>query len=536
MTYPQLAMQPGAALRVNTTSAERLSIRTNFAVLMSIVFVLQFARAMNRHSDPDEFQFVAPPALLTQFHELPYVDYPYFHTPDLIFIQAALTAGTLNKLFVARIFSAACGTATIGLLLLAGWQLLQGTNVRIRSTLVGGIVLLFATSRLFTYTSGNAWNHDSAVLSILTACLLHLSGMRSGSLRRIIAAGFLVGLAAGIRLSFALAVVPFVVSILFGPTPLTSRQRWIALSLSILAAAGANIPSIWLAILAPQRFVFGTIGYASLSSAYYRSIHDQYGMTFFSKIGSTLSKFITDPCNLLLLAGFLGAVSIRFLHRFRQARSVEKGIVQELDFIMGLIALLWIGAMGPTPMMQQYNYMLVPFMVLTIFYALRLVSEDRLVFQKITRVVAVAAILFGGTGLLRWYWSIIYLPVPSHWQPMVQHREAGWIESMTHPGARILTIESEIPLEAGLEIYPEYATGRFVLLVEKFETPQLRKKNGLVGPAELPALLTARPPDAAFARTSHGCDQLFVEYAKANHFKPHLAPDGTSTLWVKSRR
>jgi hypothetical protein len=258
-------------------------------------------------------------------------------------------------------------------------------------------------------------------------------------------------------------------------------------------------------------------------------------MTFISKIGSSLSKFITDPCNLIILVAFIAAIVARFSRRYQILQMRDKLFRSEFDFTLGLIGCLWLGAMGPTPMMQQYNYMLVPFMVVAIFYAIRLVKEHRLILRKITRITTIVAIVFGGSGLARWYWSVIYLRLPSHWQPMVQHREAAWIRSMTRPGARILTMESEIPLEAGLQIYPEYATGRFVLLVEKFETPELRQKYNLAGPAELPAILAKRPPDAVFVRTTHDCDELFIDYAKVNHFEPLRAPDGTSELWLNPR-
>jgi hypothetical protein len=320
--------------------------------------------------------------------------------------------------------------------------------------------------------------------------------------------------------------------VLFGPTTFSFKHRAQILAGGVLVASIANIPSIWLATLAPDRFVFGNIGYATLSTAYYRSLPNAFGMTFITKLGSSLSKFVTDPCNLIILAAFLATILARFSSRYQIFQSRDKSFRSEFDFTLALIGCLWVGAMGPTPMMQQYNYMLVPFMVLVIFYAIRLVKEDRVILRKLTRLTAIVAIVFGGTGLLRWYWSVIYLPVPSHWQPMVQHREADWIRDMTGPGARILTMESEIPLEAGLEIYPEYATGRFVLLVEKFETPALRRKYDLVGPTELPAILAKRPPDAVFVRSSHGCDEAFIDYAKANHFEQHQAPDGTSILWL----
>src|SRR5580704_8794792 len=92
-------------------------------LLLSIgVFILLLGRSMNRDLDPDEHQFVAPPALLVQDHLLPYVDYPYFHMPNLVFIYAGLTGWTSYKLLAARVVMTLCGTGTVILLIVAGFE------------------------------------------------------------------------------------------------------------------------------------------------------------------------------------------------------------------------------------------------------------------------------------------------------------------------------------------------------------------------------------------------------------------------------
>src|SRR5262249_51328893 len=128
-----------------------------FILLAVVVFLLLFARSMYRPLDLDEHQFVAPPALLVRQHAQPYLDYPYFHMPNLVYLYAGLTGWVPYKLLAARTVSALCGTATVLLLLLAGWRALPTARPFSRLAIAGGLVLTFATSRLFTYTSGWSW-------------------------------------------------------------------------------------------------------------------------------------------------------------------------------------------------------------------------------------------------------------------------------------------------------------------------------------------------------------------------------------------
>ena len=512
-----------------------------FAALAVLLLALQFSRSMYRDLDPDEHQFVAPPALLAQFHKLPYVDYPYFHMPDLVFIYAALTGWTSWKLLAARTISAICGTATAALLFAAGWRLLDRSPPKTRWILAGGLTLIFINCRLFTYTSGWAWNHDSAVLCSLGAFLLHTRGMRRGVIGSIAAAGFFTALAAGIRLTFAPIFLPLILSLLLGPSSLIRRQRGLALLLAAIAALVALSPAIWLATAAPQKFLFGNLGYPRLSTMYYAG-WDHHGMTFTGKVLSMLEKFATDPGNAFLLLAFIAAIFVFGSSDARVASSAnDKTATQasqlrgEFRLVLGMLTALWIGVMAPTPIQQQYNYMLVPFMVLAIFYSFAAITSAAAL-QNCTRIITVAAIIIGGIGLPRWYWPVVDLPLPSRWKPVMQHRMAQWIVSETGPTARVLTIESAVPLEAGLEIYPQYAVGRFIFLVQRFQSPQLRQKYDIVGPDELPELLAQHPPDAVFARIQlhlqDQADEPLILYAQRHHFRPVTSPDGQYRLWL----
>jgi hypothetical protein len=504
-----------------------------FTLLTLLLLALQFGRAMMRDLDPDEHQFVAPPALLVQDHKLPYVDYPYFHMPDLVVIYAVLTGWTSWKLLAARTISALCGSATIALLFAAGWRWMRDVPTKSRWMIVGGIVVIFATCRLFTYTSGWAWNHDSAVFCSLAAVLLHLRGMRTGRILAIIFAGFLISLATGIRLSFALAAIPLLLSLFLSPSPLTRRQRSIALVGAFLAALVAYTPAIWLASLAPRQFFFGNLGYPALSTRYYAS-WNHHGMSIVGKVYSSLEKFLSDPGNAFLLLAFIATLFWPVIVKLR--RTSGSSSRAEFRLILGVLVALWIGVMGPTPMQQQYNYMLVPFIALAILHAIACLLRSRPdLLLEVARGIGVAAIICGLFGA-RFYWKAVWLPVPSRWMPVRQHHRAQWIAEHTGPRAHVLTIETTVPLEAGLEVYPAYAVGRFILLVERFASPEDRQQYGLIGRNELPQLLATEPPDAVFCHMVDPKDQIdrpLVDYAISHGFQAVDSPDKQYRLWLR---
>lgn len=85
------------------------------ASLLTIVLLL-FVRALARELNHDEEQFIAAPALLLQAGLLPYRDYTCFHTPDLIFVFAALFSATSHFLLAARCFNASCAALLLLLL------------------------------------------------------------------------------------------------------------------------------------------------------------------------------------------------------------------------------------------------------------------------------------------------------------------------------------------------------------------------------------------------------------------------------------
>jgi 4-amino-4-deoxy-L-arabinose transferase-like glycosyltransferase len=509
----------------------RSTPRWVFVLLAVLAFVLLFARSMSRFFDLDEHQFVVPPVLLGQEGLLPYRDYPYFHMPGLVYLSAPLLAWAPDKLLAARLISVVCGFATLVLLFRVGWRLLRHLPDSTRWLVAGGVVLTFSCSRLFTYTSGWAWNHDSAVLCALGAFLVHLRGLRLARLRCFAAAGALAGLALCIRLSFALIVLPLALSLLCGRSALTWRQRWLGLGLATGTALLVLSPALVHLWAQPEAFLFGNLGYARLNTLFYKTVQSP-AMNLPQKLLHLGQSFLTDPGNAVLLLLAVWLLGWRFF-RLRAWRSKYGN---ELLLVLGFLPALLAGCWGPTPTQYQYYYMLLPFLTLGILYLLALESADPAVWLRYRRVLAAGAIVVGLTGLPRWYRDVIQVASPEKWVPVSVDRLGEWIRSRCPAEGRVLTLDPLVPLEGGVRVYPDYAVGRFFAHVGKHMSAAERQRHHILWAEQVEELLTRRPPDAVFCdRRTRDMSLDFIHYAEGHCFQKLDAPDGTGTLWVRAQ-
>jgi 4-amino-4-deoxy-L-arabinose transferase-like glycosyltransferase len=503
--------------------------RLPFVGVAALVLVLQFARAMNRDFDLDEHLFVAPPALLVQQGVLPYVDYPYDHMPTLVYLYAALTGWAPYKLLAARTVSALCGSATILLLFAVGWRLLEGVAQKVRWTVAAGVALTFACSRLFTYTSGWAWNHDTAVLCCLAAVLLHLRGLRQGRLRYFALAGLLLGLSVGIRLSFALSFVPFALSLLGNPSALPLRRRLLALGLAAALATVALVPALVPLVTAPDQFFFGNRGYHALSTQFFSHIEPQ-NIPVPARIRNGLVSYFSDPGNAaLLVLAVLGLARLLWRVRFLDAQTRAAFFL-----LAGLVPALAVGVLGPAPAQYQYFYMLLPFLGLAILHAVAAERAEPGGLRRWARVILAGAFITGVTGLPRWYWAVLRLSAPAHWTTVQVHRTGQWVAEHVPSGARVITIDPVVPLEGGVAVYPEYAIGRWVMHVGPHMTAHDRRHFRMAWGEELDRVLAERPPDAVFADVEVQAEAAPLEnYARAHGFHELASADQKYRLWVR---
>jgi len=111
---------------------------------------------------------------------------------------------------------------------------------------------------------------------------------------------------------------------------------------------------------------------------------------------------------------------------------------------------------------------------------------------------------------------------------------------------KVLTLAPIIPLEAGLDIYPEFVTGPFALRTAHLLDPADRVRFKMVSGTDLEELLRPAPPSAILVGETDKDDPLIqfakrhddeplLEYAKRHDYVP-LPVSYNLTAWVPRER
>lgn len=493
------------------------------ASLLAILLLL-FLRAMMRELNHDEHQFIAPPALLLQAGLLPYRDYACFHTPDLIFVFAALFATTPHFLLAARAFNAFC--AAFLLLLLFAFAVRRFRAVPERNWFVGlGIVLLLSLNPFFRFTAGRAWNHDLAVLALVVAFLAFLPVEKSARPWLWLAlCGAGVGLAAGTRLSFAPMVAPFALAVLL--FPISGRKRIVSLTILGGGAAFALLPVAVLFSIAPRSFIFDNFTYNGAINLLYREATVPGEIAFWNKLSFPFQYFLRSPSDILLIGGFV-YFALRPWWRGGWAGWRHD---RELSLLVLLLPFIFIGSWAPLPSYRQYYYPFVPFLLLGNIIGLAREHPFQLRTMRLLWLAVIVSLLEAIPSLP----SSLGQLAPSTWPVFSVHEKAEAIAALL-PRGRVLTLAPLFPLEAGREIYPEFATGPFAWRTASLLDPERRAAFGFVAPADLERYLAADPPAAILTGFEHReFDLPLLRYARSHGYVGHLSST-RGVLWLPAK-
>ncbi len=495
----------------------RVLVAASLLAIIILLFAGAFARALNH----DEEQFIAPPALLLHHGLLPYRDYPCFHTPDLIFVFAALFATTTHYLLAARTFNAFC--AALLLLLLFAFTVRRFRAFPERNWLVGsGFALLLGLNPFFRFTAGRAWNHDLAVLALIASFLAFLQVEKSAQPGLWLAlSGAGVGLAAGTRLSFAPMVAPLALAVLL--FPMRGRNRIVSLTTLGGGVAVALLPVVVLFSLAPHQFIFDNFTYNGAINLLYREATVPRKIAFWNKFGFPFQYFLRSPSDILLLGGF---VCFALRPWWRGGRAGWRND-RELSLLVLLLPFLFIGSWAPTPSYRQYYYPFVPFLLLGNIIGLARARPSRLRTLRLLWLTVIVSLL----EALPSFSSSLGGIAPSTWPVFSVHEKAEAIAALL-PRGRVLTLAPIFPLEAGREIYPAFATGPFAWRTASFIDPGERAVFGFVAPDDLEGYLAADPPAAILTGFEHGeFEQPLLRYARRHGYLSHRLPT-RGALWL----
>ncbi len=498
------------------------------ALLFMVAGMLVLGLALSKPLSHDEHQFIASGALLADRLLLPYRDEPYFHTPLLTFVNAALFKLVGVHLLAARLWSSASALAMLALVFGTAMRLLGELPPVRRVSLAAAAVLLVLASPLFAFTSGYAWNHDFAVLLAVGAALALLRGVEGRpDARSVFAAGALLALAAGVRLSMAPLAAPFLAAALLSGAP--GQRRRLRLGAACLAglAAGA-LPTLILFALAPAQFLFGNFRYPELNTQFRLQTGYPEAMSAADKLAFLGSHVISQPAVLALLALFL-ATALLALVRGRPRR-VDR---LRVGFVLALLPFLLAGALAPTPSFIQYFYVFVPFIVLGFVFGLAALARERGIGLPLVGLLVVA-IALGGLGSIEDDGRAVRLATGRTPEPIAVGRVGAAVASVVGHGP-VLTLSPAYALEGGVAVYPSFVTGPFAWRTASLLTPRERAQFGLVAPDDLARALTEAPPVGVLVGLEGGQDAALVDYARARGYRAFGMPEGL-TLWADCTR
>lgn len=529
-------------------------------VLFVVDFALMFGLNMARPLDHDEHQFVASAAVHSREGLRPYVDFPYFHAPYLVYVQALVFHSTDYLLLSSRLLSVLAAWATHALIFIAALRAVRSTlPQRERALFASGGILLLLFNPLAQHTSGRAWNHDAGVLPALAGFLLLVACVsadhrqvhrRSSRIVTLFACGALLGTAAGVRLTF----LPLAAGVgLFLLADGWRRRRVASLAGFVAGLAITLAPMAYSFARAPAGFVFGNLQYPGVNTVYRQLTGHERAMTVGGKVWFFFEVALGKPGTVMLALalGYLWWANRRARRKATDAHgTVADGSagwgLSAVDLVLLALPFLLIGAAAPTPSWAHYYYALVPFMVVGVMYAFaeRFAAAGRMS-KRAVLVPGRAQGTASQRGLLTYFGAMVCVTVvfglsgfreaqslmhPSEWFTVRSNRIGVDIAQRTGQG-RVLTLAPLYPLEGGGSIYPQLVTSPFVWRTASLVDDSTRRAVGIISEDELPRLLEAEPPAAVLVGYEPDAEAPFIAFAADHGYTPIELANGT-TLWL----
>ncbi len=477
--------------------------------------VVMLAIAMNRGLNRDENPFIAAGALLARNGLLPYRDYPYFHVPNLAFIYGALFKCTDYLLLSGRLFSSICAWLTLLIIYLFSFSESRQHTTKVRLATAIAVTFLVFANPLFRYTFWRAWNHSFPVLLTMVAFLLYRrSHFDTEPAPWLLASGLAVCLAAGARLTFAPSIGAFFLAIGAEKLP---RLEWKRVAWFSLGVALGALPVAALFFLAPRQFIFGNFIYNGKLYPQHCLSSGLAGQTTVGfKLWYVVGHVLANPGNAALV-GCLGY----FLFRSRATADAERDLLT----LSLLLLFLFAGALAAAIPLPQYFYALVPLLAMGL--AVGISRTPQLTRKDL--VVLFSLVILTGISTVRDFHYLRSLTRTGDWTTVQIHRTGQQVRSTVGEG-RVLTFAPVIPLEGGLPIYPELATGPFAWRVAPFMSVPDRKLQRVPSAEGLADLLWNQLPAGILVGAEPALEEPLIDFAKAHGYLTTRADLGYTVL------
>lgn len=485
---------------------------------LAAVFAFLLLGALGANVNHDEHQFVAPAAVMSRSGAVPYKDFPLFHLPNQVLLHAGLTRLADQPFLVARLTASVCAFGVTLFVFFSAWR--QSTIPAIRSRLLfaSAAVGFLVLDPLFAFTTGRAWNHDTVAFLVIAAIALQVRAARNSSLTYCLASGMMAGLAAGFRITAAPLLVPLCLSIFLFQT--SWRHRILLATAYTAAATAALAPSWFFLANYSDQFLFGNFEFPRLRLLDPSNERIQKTMHPLRKVRFFFKEVALPSLPIFLL--YLG-ITVNALRR----RALPFGGW----LVLGMLPFALLGCFAPSRYQYQHYFLLIPLLVMGAIYGLH---RTPTFLQGRGKIVAIPLLFIG----LTYYATATYISEAERWRL----HPSRWITSRTFalsqqiraqvPSGPILTLGPIAVLEAGGEIYPEFATAPFGWKSAPFVSLERRPLLKMLSARDLDGFLASRPPAGILTGVEQpALEAPIVEYAKTHGFEMRRL-DGKRRLWL----
>ncbi len=510
---------PTFPLPAQTATPRAISLA---AVLGLLATCGLFTRIMSFPLRHDE-QFYVPAGILFSRMSL-YYDFGYNHLPNLPILLSALFSltGTHHYLLAGR------------LLLFAVWLAGGAAIILIARLMTASMpiaalaVTLYVTNPVLLGPTGMAvTNNFVPVAGSLIGLYFFLLGTRAGADRRragcLLASGFAVAAAVGFKINYVFLLPCFGCAVLFAPTAASVHERVRLMILPFVAGALlGGLPTLIFFLSDPANLWAHVVRYHRVAQVEYWAGNDEVAVGPGQKIMLAHQLWLLGAggCIPLGIGYLLCLIGIR---RGPRATLIALANAPVL-IVTGLVVLGCMVSFIPTPSFPQYYAPPIVFgIVLVVLLYGMLDRAERDQATPFVFTLTVIAAVAGGPQLCSGIGALVH---PRSWTGIAVHRNAEALASETgRDHGPVATLAPLYPLEAGLPIYPELASGPFVYrvgdILHRTDASHYRR---LTSPTLVGAVLARTPPSSVLVGLEGELEAPLVAFATMQNYRKMPQP------------
>ena len=470
-----------------------------------------FGRIMVTPLGHDEQIHIAAARLI--FREPLYGALGYNHLPGLPLLLGGLYAatGAEHLLLTGRLLIFLCWIAAVSVMWLIATQASGG-----RRTIGAAFVLILMAGTLLgpagTLVTNNFLPIPFALLGVhLFVVALDRRPIRSWTL---FGAGFAIGFAVILKISYVFLVPPVAVAALLVPRGMAAAERFRRTVLPLVAGGilGA-LPGLVPLIGGPQTLYAHTVSYFTGGHlAYWQHSTAPKAMSAAAKMLVADGVWFAGSG---LLAGVLAGTFALTVAQSGWRRLASWPIL----LVAGITILAAILSFAPTPAFPQYYEPPVPFLLVLALLCYRQLGEPAQ--RRMQPLIAMAGAIALAIILPRVLPAIPAAAKPDRWTGNVVHAQGAQIRAVLERAGvqgRVATLAPIMALEGQLPIYREFAAGPFVYRVADYLPPAQRRHFVTTSIRGLSPFLDANPPAAIVTGQEAELDGAFIDYARSRHY------------------